>query len=71
MFTKKKKSPKKPVKEDSDSEIEEITIIDDEDSTGYVSQSVLDAVAAQNINQKANDFINSKEDSFDSDVSFE
>lgn len=71
MFTKKKKSPKKPVKEDSDSEIEEITIIDDEDSTGYVSQSVLDAVAAQNINQKANDFINSKEDSFDSDVSLE
>jgi len=71
MFTKKKKSPKKPVKEDSDSEIEEITIVDDEDSTGYVSQSVLDAVAAQNINQKANDFINSKEDSFDSDVSLE
>jgi len=73
MFTKKKKSPvKKPtVKADSDSDIEEITIIDDEDSTGYVSQSVLDAVAAQDINQKANDFINSKDDSFDSDVSLE
>lgn len=75
MFTKKKKSPvkKKPtVKADSDSDIEEITIIDDEDSTGYVSQSVLDAAAAQDINQKANDFINSKEDdSFDSDVSLE
>lgn len=72
MFTKKKKTPLKPAptKADSDSEIEEITIVDDEDSTGYVSQSTLDAIAAQNINQKANKFIN-KEDSFDSDVSLE
>merc|ERR1711892_1374612 len=74
MFTKKKKTPlKKPeTKAESDSDIKEITIIDDEDSTGYVSQSTLDAIAAQNINQKANKFINSKaDDSFDSDVSLE
>jgi len=73
MFTKKKKTPLKPAptKADSDSEIEEITIVDDEDSTGYVSQSTLDAIAAQNINQKANKFINKEDDSFDSDVSLE
>jgi len=73
MFTKKKKksiSRAAKAESDHDSDIEEITIIDDEDSTGYVSQSTLDAVAAQNINQKANQFIN-KEDSFDSDVSLE
>eukprot|EP00092_Neocalanus_flemingeri_P039757 GFUD01043296.1.p1 GENE.GFUD01043296.1~~GFUD01043296.1.p1 ORF type:complete len:610 (+),score=230.65 GFUD01043296.1:50-1879(+) len=77
MFTKKKKTPSKlkaaSTKAESDSDIEEITIIDDDDSTGYVSQSTLDAIAAQNINQKANKFINSNkdDDSFDSDVSLE
>merc|ERR1711915_467489 len=73
MFTKKKKSPVKINKAVVDHEIEEITIIeDDEDSTSYVSQSTLDSIAASNLNQKANKFINSNDDdSFDSDVSLE
>ena len=73
MFTKKKKTPVKINKEVADHEIEEITIIeDDEDSTSYVSQSTLDSIAASNLNQKANKFINSNDDdSFDSDVSLE
>ena len=77
----KKKSPKKkfPVmkkakkrKMADDGEIEEITIDDDEDSVGYVSQTELESKNAANINAKANKFINGDtDDDFDSDVSLE
>ena len=76
----KKKSPKKlPVmkkakkrKMADDGEIEEITIDDDEDSVGYVSQTELESKTAANINAKANKFINGDtDDDFDSDVSLE
>ena len=77
----KKKSPKKkfPVmkkakkrKMADDGEIEEITIDDDENSVGYVSQSELESRNAANINKKANKFINGDtDDDFDSDVSLE
>ena len=76
----KKKSPKKlPVmkkakkrKMADDGEIEEITIDDDENSVGYVSQSELESRNAAKINKKANKFINGDtDDDFDSDVSLE
>ena len=79
----KKKSPKKlkPVMKTKakkrkmaadDGEIEEITIDDDEDSVGYVSQTELESKTAANINAKANKFINGDtDDDFDSDVSLE
>ena len=77
----KKKSPKKkfPVmkkakkrKMADDGEIEEITIDDDENSVGYVSQSELESRDAAKINKKANKFINGDtDDDFDSDVSLE
>ena len=77
----KKKSPKKkfPVmkkakkrKMADDGEIEEITIDDDENSVGYVSQSELESRNAAKINKKANKFINGEtDDDFDSDVSLE
>ena len=55
-----------------DGEIEEITIDDDEDSVGYVSQTELESKTAANINAKANKFINGDtDDDFDSDVSLE
>ena len=56
----------------ADDEIEEITIDDDENSVGYVSQSELESRNAANINKKANKFINGDtDDDFDSDVSLE
>ena len=77
----KKKSPKKkefPMmkkakkRKMADDEIEEITIDDDENSVGYVSQSELESRNAANINKKANKFINGDtDDDFDSDVSLE
>ena len=55
-----------------DGEIEEITIDDDENSVGYVSQSELESRNAAKINKKANKFINGDtDDDFDSDVSLE
>ena len=74
----KKKSPKKqtpiktkPRKRKHSGQIEEITIDDDSNSVGYVSQSEMDRKAAEQINKKANKFINGEEDDFDSDVSLE
>ena len=77
----KKKSPKKKdaMKKakkrkmaDDDDEIEEITLDDDEDSVGFVSQTELESRTAANLNKKANKFINGEtDDDFDSDVSLE
>ena len=67
MMTKAKK--RKMV---DDGEIEEITIDDDENSVGYVSQSEIESRNAAIINKKANKFINrDTDDDFDSDVSLE
>jgi len=82
MFKKKKKSPmmrKSPLKMKKrpkrTSEIEEITLTDDEDenSTSYVTQSEVDENAEKKILAKANKFINNADDSdaIDSDVSLE
>ena len=66
---KMKKRPKRT------SEIEEITLTDDEDenSTSYVTQSEVDENAEKKILAKANKFINNADDSdaIDSDVSLE
>ena len=76
----KKKEPKFPVMKkakkrkmaDDDDEIEEITLDDDEDSVGFVSQTELESRTAANLNKKANKFINGEtDDDFDSDVSLE
>ena len=81
MFKKKKKSPlmkKSPLKMKKrpkrTSEIEEITLTDDEDenSTSYVTQSEVDENAEKKILAKANKFINNdSDDAIDSDVSLE
>ena len=65
-----KKAKKRTMADDG--VIEEITIDDDEDSVGYISQSELESINAANINMKANKFINGDaDDDFDSDVSLE
>ena len=72
---KKKEAMKKAKKRnmaDDDDEIEEITLDDDEDSVGFVSQTELESRTAANLNKKANKFINGEtDDDFDSDVSLE
>jgi len=76
MF-KRKKGPsitpnitKKPRKEiQNDSDIEEITLDDDDDSTGYVSQTTLDSLANQAIMAKVNKFAQDEDE--DSDISLE
>ena len=69
-FPMMKKAKKRKMAEDG--EIEEITIDDDDDSVGYVSQSELESRNAAKINKKANKFINGDaDDDFDSDVSLE
>merc|ERR1711990_118375 len=72
----KKKSPKKKEAmkkakkrkmDDDDDEIEEITLDDDEDIVGFISQTELESRTAASINKKANKFINGEtDDDFDS-----